>query len=114
MRTLVDIPENHLEILDSIGQKESLSRAELVRRAISNYLDEREKRANADINQYYGFLADVPDAFDGLGGVEYQRQIRSEWDDRDQKYSKWGLHDSAKQQPITGYPEPSTKKDKPK
>ncbi|MFP4313510.1 MAG: CopG family transcriptional regulator [Alphaproteobacteria bacterium] len=95
MRTIVDIPDEDVKILDSIGQKENLSRAELVRRAVAQYLESEKEKSNAAIGKYFGFLKDVPEAFDGLDGVEYQRKIRSEWDERDKMYSKWAMQDPA-------------------
>ena len=40
MRTLVDIPEEHLEELKRIGKAEKLTRAEMVRRAVTAYIGE--------------------------------------------------------------------------
>jgi len=39
MRTIVDLPEDQIKALDSIGKREDLSRTELVRRAVAAYLD---------------------------------------------------------------------------
>ena len=36
MRTIVDIPEKDIKALDSLGKKQDLSRAELVRRGVYN------------------------------------------------------------------------------
>lgn len=95
MRTIVDIPEDQVKALDSLGKKENLSRAELVRRAVQNYLDvERTKSAGA-VDKYFGFLKDCPEAFDGLDGLAYERKIRAEWDDRDKMYGNWGMQDKA-------------------
>lgn len=96
MRTLVDLPDDDVKVLDAIAADENLPRAELVRRAVALYISEEKKeRSNAALDKYFGFLKDSPNAFGGLGGLEYQQQIRGEWDARDEKYSKWALHDSA-------------------
>lgn len=94
MRTIVDIPEDQIKALDLIGKNQDVSRAELVRRAVDLYLAKEKKKTSADaIDQYFGFLKDYPEAFDGLDGVEYQEKIRAEWDGRDDMYANWGLHD---------------------
>ena len=95
MRTIVDLPEEQIKALDLIGDDEKVSRTELVRRAVDLYLsEEKKKRSDAAVDQYHGFLKDVPEAFDGLEADEYVQKIRSEWDSRDQKYGKWAMHDS--------------------
>ena len=94
MRTIVDLPEEQIQVLDAIVKDEGVSRAELVRRAVDLYLsEEKKKRSDAAVDKYYGFLKDVPDAFDGLEADEYVQNIRSEWDHRDKMYSNWAMHD---------------------
>lgn len=83
MRTIVDIPEDQVKELDSLGKKENLSRAELVRRAVASYLDAEKDKSAAAIEKYFGMFKGDPNVFDGLDGLEYQRKIRAEWDDRD-------------------------------
>lgn len=95
MRTIVDLPDDDVKILDSIGKRDDVSRAELVRRAVAQYLESEKQRSDEAIDKYFGFLKDVPESFDGLDGLEYQRKIRSEWDDRDTMYSNWAMHDKA-------------------
>lgn len=109
MRTIVDLPEEQIKALDLIGQAEDLPRAELVRRAVDLYLTEEKKRKSDEaVDKYYGFLKDVPEAFDGLEADEYVAKIRSEWDHRDQKYGQWAMHDGAdssfEHQPDKGKP----------
>lgn len=95
MRTIVDIPEDAIKLLDSIGKRDDVSRAELVRRAVDLYLaEERKKKSDDAIDKYCGFLKDAPDAFDGLDGLDYQRKMRAEWDDRDREYGQWGFQES--------------------
>lgn len=97
MRTIVDIPDDHVNALDSLGKKENLSRAELVRRAVAQYLEVERGKSSGAVDKYFGFLKDCPEAFDGLDGLAYQRKIRAEWDDRDKMYGNWGLHDKGAQ-----------------
>ena len=100
MRTIVDLPEDTVQALDKIGKDCSVSRAELVRRAVSEYLEnEKKKKTGEMVDDVFGLLKDCPDAFDGLDGLEYQRKIRSEWDHRDKMYSNWGMSD-VPQEPI--------------
>jgi len=71
MRTLVDIPENDIEMLNELSAARRVSRSELVRSAITLYL-----RANG---------SDLTDAAFGLraarkeDGLAYQKRMRSEW-----------------------------------
>ncbi len=83
-RTIVDIPEEHINLLDSIGKKESLSRAELVRRAVESYLEAEQSKSAGAIEQYFGMFKDDPSVFEGLSGLEYERKMRGEWDERDE------------------------------
>lgn len=95
MRTIVDLPEEHVKALDSIGDTQNLPRAELVRRAVDLYLsEEKKKRSDEAVDKYYGFLKDVPEAFEGADALEYEREIRGEWDERDKMYSNWAMHDN--------------------
>lgn len=43
MRTLVDLPEEQVKGLDDLASSEGISRAELVRRAVARYLDEKKR-----------------------------------------------------------------------
>jgi hypothetical protein len=71
MRTIVDIPEVQLQPIAEQCRRESISRAELVRRAIELYLEQR-RGEGGDV---FGLWRDR-----GHDGVEYQRALRSEWD----------------------------------
>lgn len=94
MRTIVDLPEEQVQVLDAMGKDRDLPRAELVRRAIDLYIaQEKQQRSDAAVDKYYGFLDTVPDAFGGLDGLSYEQKVRSEWDARDDAYGKWGMHE---------------------
>jgi metal-responsive CopG/Arc/MetJ family transcriptional regulator len=73
MRTLVDIPEEELTLLTRLSKQRGLSRAELVRRAVSAYLEPLKPQVRADA---FGLWADR--AEDGLA---YQTRMRGEWPD---------------------------------
>lgn len=70
MRTLVDIPERQIKDLAAICQSEKISRAELVRRAISDYLEKKKPPTTAA----FGLWRER-----GVDGLAYQEQLRSEW-----------------------------------
>ncbi len=71
MRTLIDIPESQLADLSAICAARSQSRAEVVRLAISAYL-EQQVRPNAKLA--FGSWGS------GEDGVAYQERLRKEWD----------------------------------
>jgi predicted transcriptional regulator len=78
MRTLVDIPEGSLEALNTMAKAKKVSRAELVREAISDYVKlHDQKRTGAGITKSAGAWG--KDFEDGLA---YQLRLRAEWDDR--------------------------------
>ena len=72
MRTIVEIPDEQVPVVAKQCKRESISRAELIRRAIALYLRHRGQQS-AEI---FGLWKDR-----GLDGVEYQRALRAEWDE---------------------------------
>jgi len=83
MRTIVDLPEDQIKALDSIGKRDDISRAELVRRAVAGYLQNEQKSTKGRLDQYFGILKDDPTVFDGLDGLAWQKKMRAEWDKRE-------------------------------
>jgi adenylate cyclase len=71
MRTIVDIPEDQLKRLTRICEREHVSRAEVVRRAIAVYLRQGDA---ASEDQAFGLWRDR-----GLEGLSYQNALRDEW-----------------------------------
>ena len=71
MRTLVDIPDEDLKLLNTVTRRLGLSRAEFVRRAIAKSLAPHRERTDQSA---FGLWANHPE-----DGVEYQERIRSEW-----------------------------------
>ncbi len=71
MRTLIDIPEEDLSLLNRLGEIRNVSRAELVRQAISSYLAPHKLAERVD---GFGLWANCP-----IDGLAYQERIRSEW-----------------------------------
>ncbi len=74
MRTLVDIPERDLQLLNQLSKAGKVSRAELVRRAIAAYLAPR-KRKGSGIDKAFGIWAGMKE-----DALEYQERMRREWD----------------------------------
>jgi metal-responsive CopG/Arc/MetJ family transcriptional regulator len=71
MRTLVDIPEESLNALDELRARRGVSRAELIRSAIGDYLARNPSvEAASAFGLWRGRVAD---------GVEYQQRLRGEW-----------------------------------
>ena len=108
MRTIVDLPEDQIKALDSIGKKEDLSRAELVRRAVAAYLGNAQETKKSALDKYFGILKGS-DAFEGMDGMAWQKKMRAEWADRDAAIDARlaeqgvGLHDRP-QSPYTAMP----------
>ena len=78
MRTIIDLPEELRDDLARFCEREGLSRAEAVRQAIhmllqrrSSRLQERERAVRAAFGSWKEY---------GIDAVEYQREIRAEWD----------------------------------
>jgi len=69
-RILVDIPQKYLDDLGAIARAEKRPRAEIIRKAIANYV-EQNKPASADA---FGIWKDRQ-----VDGLDYQDNIRSEW-----------------------------------
>ena len=70
MRTLIDIPNNELERLDSLAREEHRSRASMVREAIAEYLVNHETSSDSAFG-LWGKRA--------IDGLAYQKKVRSEW-----------------------------------
>lgn len=72
MRTLVDIPDEQIDDLAIICEAKKVSRAELIRQAISFYIG-TNKLVPADA---FGLWKEKQPRMDGLA---YQEQARAEW-----------------------------------
>ncbi len=72
MRTIIDLPDSQLAALRELEQRKKLSRAELIRRAVAQYV-----RENAPTEDAFGaWKANEPASQDG---VVLQRALRDEW-----------------------------------
>ena len=72
VRTIIDLPGGQLEALDRICRRESISRAEAIRRAVDLLVKERAAVVSP---LAFGLWRDRP-AEDGL---QYQQRLRQEW-----------------------------------
>jgi hypothetical protein len=71
MRTIVDLPSQQLDSLKEIGKRERLSRAELVRRAVAQFIEQHRLPPDDDA---FGLWRNRD-----VDGVTYQRKLRREW-----------------------------------
>jgi metal-responsive CopG/Arc/MetJ family transcriptional regulator len=70
MRTLVDLPEAELEQLNALSRERRVSRAELIRRAVSGYLEQN----GTGLEDSFGLWKKK-----GVDGVRYQERLRGGW-----------------------------------
>lgn len=73
MRTIVDIPQEQIELLAAIGKREQLSRAELMRRAISEYINRHQPEQQETA---FGLWRQRDE-----DGLAYQERLRQEWNE---------------------------------
>ncbi len=70
MRTLIDIPDRQIKDLAAICKTEKVSRAEIIRQAISAYLEKKRPSTVETFGLWKQHKVD---------GLTYQEQARSEW-----------------------------------
>jgi hypothetical protein len=73
VRTLVDLPEVELERLNILSRARKVSRAELIRQAVSGFLAQNK----AGLEDSFGLWSDKKRRVDG---IQYQDKLRSEWE----------------------------------
>ena len=71
MRTIIEVPAEQLDALDAWCRRESISRAEGIRRAVDHLLSARTGQASS---QAFGLWRDRPEE-----GLAYERRVRDEW-----------------------------------
>jgi metal-responsive CopG/Arc/MetJ family transcriptional regulator len=71
MRMLVDLPEVELEQLKVLSRARRVSRAELIRQAVSGYLEQNK----TGLENSFGLWEKK-----AVDGVKYQEQLRGEWE----------------------------------
>ncbi|MEO7028931.1 MAG: ribbon-helix-helix domain-containing protein [Acidobacteriaceae bacterium] len=70
MQTTVDIPEEQVSRLDKLSQSRRIPRDELVRIAISTYLQAQASALDESFGAWAGSQGD---------GLDYQKRMRNEW-----------------------------------
>jgi metal-responsive CopG/Arc/MetJ family transcriptional regulator len=78
MRTIIDLTDEQLAALKRLCEREKISRAEAVRRAVDKLLEEQENAKSerkAALDAAFGAWKHRD-----IDGLEYQRKIRSEWE----------------------------------
>ena len=71
MRTIIDVPNNLIDQIDALAQREKISRAEAVRRAVAEYL---EKRAHHRSDAGFGIWKNRK-----IDPLAYEDELRKEW-----------------------------------
>jgi len=71
MRTIIDLPDEQVRRLAEVCRRNRLSRAEVIRRAVTEYLAKWELREREDA---FGIWRDRAD-----DGLDYERRLRREW-----------------------------------
>ena len=74
MRIVVEVDGQQLEALLTEAKRANSSPSEVIRKAISRYLQDREPRS---LDAAFGTWAD--EAKDGLDGLTFQEKLRNEW-----------------------------------
>ncbi len=82
MRTIVNLPKEQIEALDTYAKSKGISRAAVVREAVATYLPAKKKK-NRDLSYWRNHPSfgseKKPKGFDS---IEYVRKLRAEWDHR--------------------------------
>lgn len=73
MRTIIDIPDKQVEILNQLSKKKRVSRAEIIRLALVNYIDQSAQTTKS-YSESFGLWKDQK-----LDAIDYQRKLRNEW-----------------------------------
>ena len=76
MRTIIDLTNEQTQGLSQLCQKEHISRAEAIRRAVEKYLTQNQGTSE-NLNQAFGLWRRKKKSVDG---IQYQQQLRSDWE----------------------------------
>ncbi len=72
MRTIIELPDAHVNALDALCRREGISRAEAVRQAVAAHLRlDRQRQPDAAFGLWKKGAVD---------GLQYQARLRREWD----------------------------------
>ena len=73
MRTIIDIPDIQVKVLNKLSKKKKVSRADIIRQALTNYIANHSKTKKA-YKKAFGLWRD-----ERLDSIEYQKKLRNEW-----------------------------------
>jgi len=71
MRTIIELPEEQLEALGNLCAQEKISRAEIIRRAVGNYLNEKQA---AKGRSAFGLWKKKK-----VEALKFESRLRAEW-----------------------------------
>ena len=74
MRTIIELPDEYIDALDRIRDREGASRAAIIRKAVEDYISLHRKRSLADKPGFGAWRKK------GMDGLSFQRSIRGEWE----------------------------------
>ena len=77
MRTIVEIPDNDLKLLKEICERGKVSRAEIVRRALKEFLQRIKEAEDIDT---FGIWREAAPKRGLLDSLQYEDKLRSEWE----------------------------------
>ena len=80
MRTILDLPKHQLDALTKLAARKRLSRAELIRQAIAEYL---ERHSTIASDEAFGLWAAR-----GEDGLSHEARVRNEWARWREEWSK--------------------------
>lgn len=76
MRTIIDLPEHQVDALRRLEERKNVSRAELIRQAVAQYVVR-----NVEAPEAFGaWKSRAPTLKRAADGVTVQRKLRAEWD----------------------------------
>jgi Ribbon-helix-helix protein, copG family len=76
MRTIIDLPEYQVDALRLIEERKNVSRAELIRQAVAQYVVRNLESPEA----FGAWKPKSPSLKKAIDGVVVQKKLRAEWD----------------------------------
>ena len=76
MRTIVNIPEKAIEQLAQICKGKGISRAEAIRRAVSDFIERQTRSDAGSTEKAFGIWKG-----NGVDGLRYEDKVRAEWEE---------------------------------
>ena len=73
MRTIVDIPDPQVKILNQLSKKKKISRAAIIRQALADFIISHSKTRNS-YKAAFGIWNKKK-----INSIDYQNKLRNEW-----------------------------------